>query len=372
MKRKIASLLCALLLLGQMIAPSASAEGIVYFTAVNDSVLELTDATMPFWSGGYLYVPSTVFNSSEFGFSYSRNLITNRMVFFVPGEVGKALIFDLAEGTVLDGQGGERFPRAITRGSVVFLPVSLMANYFGLTYTSSKVSRGYVIRVRNQEAVLSDAWFIDSATSQLEYRYSLYQKALAAVDPTPGVQTGPSTPVYSGNPLYLCLRAAEEEKTAALLDVLDRGGVVAAFYFTADQLRGSGDLVRRMAASGQSVGLIADGADPERSVEEQLQEANQILWQTAGLKTRLCLVENAETQTLGTAEGWSVLAPDLDRSSTGLRTTAAAAALSQKAASRRGGVTIWLSDNVTAAGLRAFLNEVAEAGNRVVGLTETA
>ena len=33
----------------------------MYFTAVNKSVLELSDATMPFWSDGYLYVPSTIF-----------------------------------------------------------------------------------------------------------------------------------------------------------------------------------------------------------------------------------------------------------------------------------------------------------------------
>ena len=47
---------------------TAQAAGNIYLTAVNESVLELTSDTMPTWSGGVLYVPYTVFDSS-----YKRN-----------------------------------------------------------------------------------------------------------------------------------------------------------------------------------------------------------------------------------------------------------------------------------------------------------
>ena len=58
---------------------TAQAAGNIYLTAVNESVLELTSDTMPTWSGGVLYVPYTVFDSSYTGInlgissSYSRD-----------------------------------------------------------------------------------------------------------------------------------------------------------------------------------------------------------------------------------------------------------------------------------------------------------
>ena len=74
MRRKLlAALACAALLI-QLSVP-AGAAGTVYFTAVNMNVLELSDATMPFWSDGYLYVPGSVFSgySKDLGVSYSYN-----------------------------------------------------------------------------------------------------------------------------------------------------------------------------------------------------------------------------------------------------------------------------------------------------------
>ena len=60
-KEKWAALVLALALLVQPLLLTAQAAPTVYFTAVNDYVLELSDDTMPFWSGGYLYLPSTIF-----------------------------------------------------------------------------------------------------------------------------------------------------------------------------------------------------------------------------------------------------------------------------------------------------------------------
>ena len=62
-KRWIAGLLCVLLLF-QLGAPVRAA-GSVYFVAAEESVLPLTDATMPFWSGGYLYVAASVFTNLD-------------------------------------------------------------------------------------------------------------------------------------------------------------------------------------------------------------------------------------------------------------------------------------------------------------------
>ena len=61
MRRKLAALLLCLLLVFQLSPVPSGAAETVYFTAVNKNVLTLSDDTMPFWSGGYLYVPSTIF-----------------------------------------------------------------------------------------------------------------------------------------------------------------------------------------------------------------------------------------------------------------------------------------------------------------------
>ena len=60
MRRKLLAVLACVVLAVQLAAPAGAAKT-VYFTAVNMSVLELSDATMPFWSDGYLYVPGSVF-----------------------------------------------------------------------------------------------------------------------------------------------------------------------------------------------------------------------------------------------------------------------------------------------------------------------
>ena len=60
-KRWAMGLLCCLLLC--QLAIPAKAAGSVYFVAAEESVLPVTDATMPFWANGYLYVPASVFTN---------------------------------------------------------------------------------------------------------------------------------------------------------------------------------------------------------------------------------------------------------------------------------------------------------------------
>ena len=54
--RQLAALFCTLALLLGLSGP-VSAAGDIYFSACNDSVVTLSDSTMPTWSGGVLYAP---------------------------------------------------------------------------------------------------------------------------------------------------------------------------------------------------------------------------------------------------------------------------------------------------------------------------
>ena len=61
-KRRIAALLCALFLVS-LTCDAVSRDGL-YFVAVENMVLPLTEDTMPFWHDGYLYISGDVFTGS--------------------------------------------------------------------------------------------------------------------------------------------------------------------------------------------------------------------------------------------------------------------------------------------------------------------
>ena len=57
----------------------------VYFTAVNDELLDLRDDTMPFWSDGHLYVSNAIFTGiygSALGIRCAYNSIQQTAVVF--------------------------------------------------------------------------------------------------------------------------------------------------------------------------------------------------------------------------------------------------------------------------------------------------
>ena len=70
--RLLAFLFTAALLL-ELVPSAVLAVETPYFTAVNDMLLDLDDATMPFWSEGTLYVPDTIFSGTTLGVTYTRS-----------------------------------------------------------------------------------------------------------------------------------------------------------------------------------------------------------------------------------------------------------------------------------------------------------
>lgn len=373
MRRKLAALLLCLLLVFQMSAVPSEAAGTVYFTAVNKNVLSLSDATMPFWSGGYLYVPSTIFTGvgRDLGVSYYPNIAKQTVLLYVDDTIYSSLVFDLNKDYAIDNEGNMYFQKPIQRGGVIFLPISLIARSFGLLYSTVEVDRGYLVWVRNPDMDMEERYFADAARSRMDYEYSQYLRNQgAAAEETVPEQSEPS--VVTGQRIYLSMEAAESAAVSSLLDTLDRYDAQAAFYCTAGFLEEAGDLLRRMSAAGQAIGLIADAAD-DRPVTEQLEAGNRLLSQAASVKTRLAWIRNATAEAVAEAEaaGFCCLTPDLDRSAYPLSSTGAADTLFQRVTSRSGAVTVWLGDGANAAGLGSFLSAAEAADDRCLAMTET-
>ena len=222
MRRKLAALLLCLLLVFQLSPVPSGAAETVYFTAVNKNVLTLSDDTMPFWSGGYLYVPSTIFTGvgRDLGVSYYPNIARQTVLLYVDKTVYSSLVFDLNKDYAIDNEGNLYFQKPIQRGGVIFLPISLIARCFGLLYSTVEVDRGYLVWVRNPDMDMEERYFADAAKSRMDYEYNQYLRNQSAEEDIAPEETEPST--VTGQRIYLCVEAADPERVKSLLDILDR------------------------------------------------------------------------------------------------------------------------------------------------------
>ena len=69
--KRLLCLLLTVLMLCSLVPETTFSDTTVYFTAVNDQLLSLSDDTMPFWSGGRLYLSSTAAAAGFFRMSFT-------------------------------------------------------------------------------------------------------------------------------------------------------------------------------------------------------------------------------------------------------------------------------------------------------------
>ena len=200
--RRLLALICALALCLGLSGP-VSAAGDVYFSVVNDSMITLSDSTMPVWSGGVLYVPHSVFDGTNstgigFGLNFSYNRDTGIASLFTTQQI---LTFDLNRGISYDYISGTPLKgRAILRNGRPYLPVGQVCSFFGLSYSVIAIPEGHIVRVKNSAVSLSDAAFVDAASNLIsrylrEYSQSQQSPPTPAPGPTHRFRRSPRTPV---------------------------------------------------------------------------------------------------------------------------------------------------------------------------------
>ena len=261
----------------------------VYFTAVNDQLLELSDETMPFFSGGVLYVSSRLFEGTDLGVSYVRDTNSGLAMLYTTN-TKVDLRFDLEEQVAYDRQGNFYSGRAIERNGVIFFPLDLVCKRFGLNHTYNLTDTVPLIRVTSASAILDDSFFIDAASTQMADRYAEYERAVTAV-PDQGGTTAPpeqkpgptvpqpphtpETPVHAaeGQKVYLLFSCRAEEARS----VMERlGDVQATFLLTAEEMEDA-DLLRGLVAQGHAVALRLTGQTEEEAAGE-LERARELTW----------------------------------------------------------------------------------------------
>ena len=350
----------------------------IYFTAVNENVCPLNDETMPFWSGGNLYVPSTVLSAYDLGVSYVRDTSAQTAILY---NTRKVLEFDLANGGANNKLGTYYSATAISRRGYIYFPVSFVCSYFSLNYSVVDTAWAPLVRLRSDSAVLSDSQFVDAATSLLASRYRTYEQGKKNTGTvTPATPTKPDTnhpePTEPAQPaeeepgskaaarVLLAVRAGSDENVTAMLNTLDRYGYKATFFYYPNMLSGRDDLLRRIVSSGHRIGLIQTGEGDE------LRGANEQLRRSTGTVTRMVLSSQKETVQ---AAGYTVYTPTLQAENLGSTASGRASRVMDRIGKSKGTVKVLLGgDDTTASALNTICAELRSGQHTVRAVNETA
>ena len=292
-RKRLLSLLLSVLMLCTLLPPRASAAPTLYFTAVNDRMCDLSDETMPFWQNGLLYVAgATVDGPDDLGIRYSYNQEKSVAILYKGQRV---LYCDLTAGTMENNRTGEQYAGSpIVRSGMVFFPITALAKMFDLKYSSTKIAYGYLLRIRDDNAVLSDEYFIDAATDPIQKRDAQYERAHAAAEQENETPAQVETPVRRDDlTVYLLLPAANGFMLTQLLSTLENYQSHATLLLTPELPESAGDGVRRAAATGNAVALRIDAATAAEALA-QIERGNDALWRAASLRTRLVYLESAD------------------------------------------------------------------------------
>lgn len=247
--RKAAALLIAVLILFTGTAGAVIVNGQwVIFTIVNDELLPLSYNTMPYMYNSAVYVPYSVFTDHL----DIRSMYNAEDDVLILANLEKTLFYDMRNETAYDDNNYGYARKAVTYNGMIYVPARFTAEFFGLMYSYDYEIP--VVRLRNDDAVYSDASIKDQYAQEFTSRLEAYQT-------TPPEEPDPETATPA--PVYFMFTGDLNEYTSAILDTLDYYGVRATFFLTAETIRAHEELVRRMYVDGHMLGVAAANSIPE-------------------------------------------------------------------------------------------------------------
>ena len=314
--------LCAAALIVGLSVPALADEVTVYHTALNDKLMELSSDTMPAQVNGVLYVPYLVFDRDYTGvdlgvfYGLRHTDTANTLTLYT---VSSMLVFDLNAGTCVDGLTGEsKNMKAIYRNDKIYVPLGGVCSFFGLKSSYTPTSYGTLVRITNGQEAQDTTTFVYAAASQMKNRYNKYTSSLnpsSSPSQSPGGQTASPSPSPTGQEstppeqnnvqVYLAFCCETGEGLESILDTLAGSGTQALFLFGAEEIPDSAQMIRRIVASGHSVGLMADS-------QAQLEQGSALLEKLLYLRVHTVLPgEELDERTLEEA-GWACWPLDVD------------------------------------------------------------
>jgi hypothetical protein len=315
MRRVFCLILTVLFAVVLPVLPILAQDGL-YFTAINNTILELSDKTMPVRYKGMYYVPCSVFNSIELK-TYCLYSKSTQMVMI--SDLENILYFDMSAGSCYD-EAEESFPYvAIYQNDTAYIPALFTADYFGITYDYLISDYAPVIRL-TKGSVLSNDAFLRGAAAIMESRLAQYNADHASAASTetpapaetpvptelPGETPGPiesplptsrpletpqpsATPVPTATPepirsnvnVYIAVLGLGDD-SEAVAEMLMKRGYIPCFFFSAEDIRSRPETVRRLQGIGCGIGIRFENA-----LAEEYEDASALLREAARTYTFL-------------------------------------------------------------------------------------
>ena len=354
-----------------------------YFVAINDTLLPFRDDTMPFVSGGEIFISDKVFDFEGLGV-WAISSDDLEFVRLYRG-VSRYVDFYTARGVTEDQDGNTLFwPPARRVGSRFYLPLRQVCDYFGLTFQTTAISRDiipeqqmYVVRIITTEPFINGETFVGMNRNAIRSAYNEYfAPALppsppptgGAVSPPPPTEEPP--PSFSDVTIHLSFYDISAGSAGGILDLLDiqaASGYHSGFFVSAADITEDPDLIRRVSGSGHTIGIWLS----EGTFAEYL-ETSALLFEAAKVRTVLVSASEAEEAAIETAAANGLLFWESAHSLVDynmLSVTAVTATIPQESGARRN-LMFSCSENAASVlpGVYSFLrvNEY-----RVMRITET-
>jgi len=290
MKARILASVLALALALAIVLPAARATEDVLFSGLNNKLFPLQKETMPRYFSGVIYMPYTFFSSDDLGIYFASNSSEDTVLIY---SSTKRLMFDVKTGAVTDHEGNQLSPSAKKADGIVYVPLWLVCSFFGLEYSVITAEPADIIRVKSGSNVLNDRTFASFYKPTMQ---SYYDEYMGIAQPTPATPSSPApteTPpeTYPGVTLFLGFFALDPGRTEAVLQQLSSARYRACFFATAEDARQNGDLLRRIAAGGHTIGVWL-----KEGTFEEYEEAARLIFEAVKIEPLIVSSEQASRE----------------------------------------------------------------------------
>ena len=252
-------------------------------------------------------MPVNVFSSRTTGINFGvyYGVTENGSSILLYNLSGRSITFDLTNGTAVTSEGETINPsRAIAQNGVYYVPAYPICRYFGLTYSYYSTDYGPLLRIKDGNAVLSDALFLNSAESIMRSQGpTATPRTTPPTAATTAGERGCHPPRWGAAPPRLPPPTAtppwhrRSRRTLRLrrcspstwgwrppprgtlrppLTPWTGVGGTAVVFFPADQVAQCADQIRQAAGRGHKVGLIPTGDTAEDQVAS-VDQGSQVL-----------------------------------------------------------------------------------------------
>ena len=294
----------------------ALASARVCFTAVNDKVLPISEGTMPVFYDGMAYVPYSVFTSNSMGIYYAADSAGNSVMLYSSGE--NAVIFESDTGQSYDLAGNEFAYPAKWRNGTVFVPAVTVCNVFGFSVSYISGEDYSILRINSQSSSLTDSQFAAAAENQLTAMLKKFRGEDILPSGDGGNSSGDSGGTGNesgqqgngndetgeeakeddapeeekGASVYLCFAGTSGEAAERIVDSLQDYGYRACFFVREDDVITSGDLIRKIVGTGNTLGVcLTEGT------QEEFDRTAKAIFEVCGVRTVIACYDPAEVKT---------------------------------------------------------------------------